>query len=823
MASDGSADSRELGDARFRLVAAHAQDAIVCANRLGTITFWNAAATRIFGHSAAEAVGRPLTMLMPARFQEAHRKGFARYLATHQPRIVGRKTEMLGMRKNGEEFPLELSIEDATTGGEPLLMATLRDLGPRVQADDELRDREEVYRALFENNPRPMWVFDLETLQFLAVNDAAVNDYGFTRDEFLAMTISEIRPAEEVEPLKAVLASGLPALSSPRTWRHLKKDGTVIDVDVRSHEVTFRGRKARLAIIHDVTNRVHTEQALRESERRFRDLLENVSLVTVVLDVRGYVTFCNDFCAKLLGREKEEIVGQSFFALALPAEERAAIEGGYLERIPSGRIAAHDQNAIIAKDGERRIIAWNNSVLRDPEGRVIGAACLGTDITEELRAKERVVHDALHDTLTGLPNRALFLDRLNQARARATRREGSLFAVLLLDLDRFKLVNDGLGHTLGDELLVAASAAIRRCIGNYDTVARLGGDEFAVLLDEISGVEEASRTARKIHEALSSPFHLGGHEVFTTASIGIALGHDAYVRAEDVVRDAHTAMYGAKASGASRHVVFKGSMRMRAVNLLQTETDLRRAVERNELRLHYQPIVSLASGRIVGFEALARWQHPRRGLVSPLEFIPIAEETGLILPIGRWVLAEACACMKRWEEKKNGAPFDVSVSVNLSGRQFAQADLVSEIEGVLRDSALDAHHLKLEVTESVLMENADSARITIEALRARGIRLGIDDFGTGYSSLAYLVRLPVDTIKVDRAFVRGMFERGENFEIVRTIVQLAKNLGMDVVAEGVETKEQRAKLEELGCEHGQGYLFAKPLDADAAWDMLDAQ
>jgi diguanylate cyclase (GGDEF)-like protein len=467
------------------------------------------------------------------------------------------------------------------------------------------------------------------------------------------------------------------------------------------------------------------------------------------------------------------------------------------------------------------MITWNNSVMRNAEGRVVGMAGIGSDVTEEARAKERVAHDALHDGLTGLPNRVLFLDRLNQARARAAGREGAFFAVLLLDLDRFKLVNDGLGHNVGDELLVAASAVIKRCIGEVDTVARLGGDEFAVLLENVAGVEDASRMARKISEGLSTPFHIGDSDVFTTASIGIALGHDAYSRGEDVLRDAHTAMYGAKAAGASRHVVFKGSMRMRAVKLLQTETDLRRALQRRELLLHYQPIVSLASARIVGFEALVRWQHPRRGLVSPLEFVPIAEETGLILPIGRWVLAEACACVKEWESRQ-GAALDVSVNVNLSGRQFAQQDLVAEIDGVLGEAKMDPQKLKLEVTESVLMENADSARITLESLRERGIRLCIDDFGTGYSSLAYLVRLPVDTIKVDRAFVRGMFERDENLEIVRTIVQLAKNLRMGIVAEGVETKEQRAKLVELGCELGQGYLFAKPVDAETAWGMLAA-
>jgi diguanylate cyclase (GGDEF)-like protein/PAS domain S-box-containing protein len=746
MASDGSADVREVDDERIRRLADAAPTAVVCADADGKITYANAAALRLFDAPENAVLGTDLLPRGPA---------------------------------NGAQ-----------------------------------------YRALFLSNPRPMWVFDVETLRFLAVNDAAVTDYGYTREEFLAMTVADIRPSEDTERLSERIR-GIPLLSDQSGWRHLRKNGSIVDVEIRSHELEFEGRRARLVIVHDVTQRVHAEHALRESERRFREMLENLTLVAVILDVNGIVTFCNDHCAKLLGREKDEVVGQSWFGLCVPQDERAALEGGYFEGIHAGRIKPHDQTAVVTKTGERHLLEWNNTVLRDPDGRVVGMASLGTDVSEKLRDKERLAHDALHDALTGLPNRALFLDRLNQARARARGRPGSFFAVLLLDLDRFKHVNDGLGHEVGDKLLVAASKAIQRCVGAVDTVARLGGDEFGVLVEECAGVEDASRIARKVQEAISQPFHLDGQEIFTTASIGIAVGTDAYDRAEDVVRDAHTAMYGAKAQGAAKHVIFKGSMRMRAVRLLQTETDLRRAVERGELRLHYQPIVSLRVGRVVGFEALVRWQHPQRGLVSPLEFIPIAEETGLILPIGRWVVGEACACIRRWEARGIQAQ-DITVNVNLSGKQFAQADLLGEIDAALDAANLDAHRLKLEVTESVLMESPDAARVTLEALRARGIGLCIDDFGTGYSSLAYLVRLPVDTLKVDRAFVKGMFERGENFEIVRTIVDLAKNLRMGVVAEGVETKEQRAKLEELGCENGQGYLFAKPLEAEAAWALLAA-
>jgi diguanylate cyclase (GGDEF)-like protein/PAS domain S-box-containing protein len=819
-----SRPSKDRDGEHFRLVAAQARDAIVCATQHGTITYFNPAAERIFGFTAEEVHGRPLTMLMPARFVDAHRSGLERFLETGEARAIGRTLEVAGVRKDGTEFPLALSLAHVKTEGESSFVATLRDLSEEAEAEGARQQREDRYRTLFEGNPHPMWVFDIETLRFLAVNDAATSDYGYTRDEFLAMTLHDVRAHEDItDVVHRVVAEpreARDALSDSRAFRHRKKDGAVIEVLLRSHELTFEGKRARLVLAQDVTERNRAEQALRESERRFRDMLENVTLVAIILDVRGTVTFCNDYGASLIGAPKDEIVGQNWFAQFLTPESRGAIEEGFLSRIGAGQIEPHHQNEILTRKGERRMVAWNNTVLHDPYGKVVGTASIGIDITEELHAKQRLVHDALHDALTGLPNRVLFLDRLNAARTRMNGHGDPTFAVLLMDLDRFKLVNDGLGHAVGDQLLIAASEAIQACVGENDTVARLGGDEFAVLLETSTGTPDVREVALRIHQALASPFPIAGHEVFTTASIGIAIGSGEYARAEDVVRDAHTAMYGAKALGTSHHVVFQGSMRMRAVRLLQVETDLRRALERRELFLNYQPIVLLETGRVIGFEALVRWTHPQRGTVSPLEFIPIAEETGLILPIGRWVLEEACACMQRWA-KRRGKPLSITMNVNLSGRQFAQADLTSEIDRVLESTGLDPTRLKLEVTESVLMENADSARLRLEELRSRGIRLCIDDFGTGSSSLAYLVRLPVQTIKVDRAFVRGMSERGENFEIVRAIVTLAKNLDMDIVAEGVETEEQRTRLRALGCEHAQGYLFSRPVDEQAAWAMIE--
>jgi len=435
------------------------------------------------------------------------------------------------------------------------------------------------------------------------------------------------------------------------------------------------------------------------------------------------------------------------------------------------------------------------------------------------RAEEQLVYSAFHDTLTGLPNRAFFIERLESAIELAKQCEGYLFAVLFLDLDRFKVVNDSLGHMVGDQLLLSITSRIKTCLRSGDTVARLGGDEFTILLEDIKDVSEAKRVASRIQEQLRLPFKLSGNEVFTTASIGIALSVADYNRPEQILRDADMAMYRAKTRGKARYEVFDIAMHSSAMALLHLETDLRRAIERQEFRLHYQPIISLDSGMISGFEALVRWQHPERGLVSPAEFIPMAEETGLIVAIGSWVICEACRQMHVWQVQFP-ADLPLAISVNISGKQFSQPDLSEQIERILQETNLDPRSLKLEITESAIVENAEAATVMLARLRQLGIQLYMDDFGTGYSSLSYLHRFPTDMLKIDRSFVSRMSFDNENAEIVRTIVTLAHNLGMSVTAEGVETAEQLALLKALKCEYGQGYFFSKPMDSEAATALI---
>jgi diguanylate cyclase (GGDEF)-like protein len=427
-------------------------------------------------------------------------------------------------------------------------------------------------------------------------------------------------------------------------------------------------------------------------------------------------------------------------------------------------------------------------------------------------SKDHFRRAAFHDALTNLPNRAFLAENLKFVIERARQHDDFHFAVLFLDLDRFKNVNDSLGHSIGDQLLTAMARRLEHCIRGTDMVARLGGDEFAILLDGIEDSHEATNMAKRIQEELESPFDLSGHEVFTTTSIGIALSSTGYDHPELMLRDADTAMYRAKAQGKACYELFDKGMHARAVYLLQMETDLRRALDREEFRVHYQPIVALDTGQLAGFEALLRWEHPERGFVSPGDFISLAEDTGLIVPLGMWVLKRACQQLSKWQWQSHSAR-SLFMSVNLSSKQLAQSALVNQIREVLSETHLEPRHLKLEITESAVMDNAETAVQLLRRLKALGVQLSIDDFGTGYSSLGYLHRFPVDTLKIDRSFIGRIGETAENIEIVRTIVSLAENIGMEVVAEGVETLAQFRQLRKLNCQYGQGYLFARPADA----------
>ncbi|WP_162924438.1 EAL domain-containing protein [Rubrobacter indicoceani] len=676
-------------EARHRAVVDTAHDAILTIDASGEILSFNQGARRIFGYRVGEIVGRRLELLMPERFKDAHTGGLARYLRTGERRVIGSTVELAGVRKSGEEFPIELTITEVDTGR-----------------------------------------------------------------------------------------------------------GTL-----------FTG------IIRDITERRLAEEALKASEARLKTVITNAPVILFMLDPLGVLTFVEGRGLEVLDATPEDYLGKSVYDLIPPSA------------------ASHPTKIYRALDGEEvtteeeysgRVFEIRYTPTRDEAGEQIGVAGLAVDITERKKLEEKLSHQALHDGLTGLANRALLLDRLDQSLSRA-RRRGDAVALLYLDLDNFKYVNDSLGHAAGDTLLTEVAARFRGCVRAEDTVARLGGDEFVVLLDEVENPDCATTTAKRISASLYEPFHLEDRELFVTASIGVVATDPGEQRsAEEILRDADVAMYTSKRSGKDRYSVFEPSMSERSARRLGLENDLRRAITREEFVLHYQPRVDIETQSLVGFEALVRWQHPERGLLSPGDFIPLAEETGLVKKIGRHVLREACRRLKEWRGLHPGNQ-SLTINVNASAHQVQDPRFAREVEECLRESGLEASGLTLEVTESTILKDSPAAIGVLRRLRSLGVRTALDDFGTGYSSLAYLKNLPVDILKVDRSLISDINLDPSNRAIVHSVVTLAHSLGLTVVAEGVETPQESAQVRTLGCDEGQGYYWHRPLPADKARDLLSAR
>ncbi|HEX8634759.1 MAG TPA: PAS domain S-box protein [Pyrinomonadaceae bacterium] len=929
-------DALRAAELKYRSIFEQAVHGIYRSTPDGKFLAANPAMAAMLGYSSpAELIGN-CTDIARDFYADAETRAALQHLLATQGKVQGfeaqvfcRDHSIIWMRENihavhdaaGALLYYEGSVEDITAG---------------KRAEEKLARSEEQYRVLFESNPNPMWVYDAETYAYLAVNQAAVRHYGYTREEFLRMNIFDVRSPENIPAMLENIASLPSAHRYAGEWEHRKKDGTRISVEISSQLIDFGGRAARLVLINDVTERKHAEAALRESEERYRELFENANDVIYTTDLAGRYITVNRVVEKITGYACEEIRRMTFAEMIAP--EHLELSRQMMARKLAGEeTTTFYETEIVAKNGERRLLEVSSQLIYDegapvgvqgiardittrkraeralreseeryrelfenandlvythdlagnftslnktgeritgytreeaaalniaqiivPEhlalarrmmerkasvdeatvyevdiiakdgrrvplevstrlvyrnGQPVGVQGIARDIAERKHTEAKLLHNAYHDALTGLPNRNLFTDHLQMAVERARRHDEFVFAVLFLDLDRFKNVNDSLGHTVGDQLLVALSRRLQHCLRPSDVVARLGGDEFAILLNDIGAQPgEAVALAERVRQELMQPFNLGGHEVFTTVSIGIALSTTGYETPEAVLRDADTVMYRAKAQGKARHEVFDQNMHARVVALLRLENDLRRAVERDEFRLQYQPIVSLETGRVSGFEALARWQHPELGLIQPSDFIPVAEETGVIVELGQWVMEEACRQMRAWQ-LISPQHSRLKLSVNLSSRHFVQPDLYERIVEVLKDTGLAPAALQLEITESVLMENAHTIVPLLSRLRDLGVELAIDDFGTGYSSLSYLSRLkPIHTLKIDRSFISMGGDDHENSEIVRTIIMLAKNMGKEVVAEGIETAEQLARLRRLNCDYGQGYLFSRPQD-----------
>ena len=687
----------------------------------------------------------------------------------------------------------------------------------------ELREKGEHFRQIAENVREVFFLMSAQTDEILYISPTYETVWGRSCQSLYENPqswLSAIHPEDSLRAIATIETQFRTGDEFEEEYRIVRPDNSVRWIWVRAFPIRDdRGEVNRfVGVAEDITKRKEAEEALKKSEEQFRLTFEMAPIGMAITTLDGKFKRVNQALCDSLGYTSQELLQFSFTDISYPEdielhlslekklaegkEEDFQIEKRYLAK--DNRVVDTLLKVVIVRDSNGKPLHFNNQIL---------------DITERKQMERQLLHDALHDGLTQLPNRALFMDRLEQQLKRTQTQEQYEFAVLFLDLDRFKVVNDSVGHLIGDKLLIEIARRLEECINPTDTVARLGGDEFTILLENIQSIEEATLVAERIYHALALPFHLDGYELFTSASIGIALSSDGYEKPEDILRDADLTMYSAKEQGKARYEVFDPSMHKLAINRLQLETDFRRGLERQEFRVYYQPITSLVTGNLSGFEALARWQHPTRGLVSPTEFIPIAEETGLIVSFGNWLLKEACQQLRNWQVKYNLHP-PLKISVNLSGKQLKEPSLVDQIDAILQETGLEGQFLKLEITESILMGNLETATKILLALREKKIQLSIDDFGTGYSSLSYLHRFPVNTLKIDRSFIEQMQSNQGNSAIVKTIVTLAHLLNMDVIAEGIETTSQLAQLKLLKCEHGQGYYFSKPLTKEEAEELI---
>lgn len=793
---------------RFRSVIQSASDAIFLVNCKGNIILWNNAAEKIFGYAEEEILGFSAIKLMGEKYaQKAAKIGAEKTLKLLIGHLTGKVVQAIGRRKDGSEFPLEMSGSVWETNDGFFYTAIIRDITERQKADESLKESEERYRDLFENANDTIYLHDLRG-KFISVNQTGERMFGYSREEAKKLNISEVVAPESLEKAKMQIAAKISGQSASNYEIDcIRKDGRRVSFEVNSR-VIYDGEKpvAIQGIARDISDR---KKAQAELDRLYN--FSNDLLGTIGFD--GKLLSINPAWEKILGYQTSELLGKSLNDLTHP-DDRGKNQTEE-KRLQKGYTSSYESR-LMCDDGSFRWIAWNATPIVSEQTSYV----IGRNITERKMAERVLEHNALFDTLTNLPNRTQFMNHLQKA-IRQYEEDNSLgFAMLFLDLDRFKIINDGLGHLIGDKLLIAIADRIRAVLRPGDIVARLGGDEFTLLIHNVKHVSDATLVAERIQKHLSNPFKLDNYEVFTSASIGIIVSDETKRTPEDFLRDADSAMYRAKDSGKARYEIFDQEMYTHNMNLLQVETDLRKAIERNEFRVFYQPIVDLETGELKEFEALIRWEHPQYGMVSPIDFVGIAEETGLIIQIGEWILEEACRQTKEWQ-KTLPHQENLSISVNLSSKQLMHPALKTQVKNILKRTQLNPKYLKLEVTESIVMENADTALDVLNELTSLGISISTDDFGTGYSSLSYLHQFPFKRIKIDRSFIGKMDTDVKSEAIVRTILMLADNLGFEVVAEGIENINQLKKLQILDCSYGQGYLFSKPVCEKDAEKLLE--
>jgi diguanylate cyclase (GGDEF)-like protein/PAS domain S-box-containing protein len=809
----------EESEKRYRLLFESAGDAIFIldgeGDNMGKIVAANQAAAKMHGYTHDE--------LLTMNIGDLDDPDAAGQMPEQMERMLKGewiKREINHIRKDGTIFPVAISAGLLELGGHRYILAIDSDITERKQAEEALQLSQEKYRLIVDTANEGICLLDNDDkISFVNIQMGKMLKYE--AEEMIGREISSFIFEEDLLDNAQKMEKRRLGIAEHYELRWRCKDGQVVQTIVSAIPLLDVERRylGSFTMVLDITERKKAEDALKESEERFALAARGANDGLWDWNLRNRKVYFSSRWKSMLGFDENEINDdpEEWLSRVHP-DDRKKLEAGITAHLNRQNPHFEGEYRIMHKDGTYRWVLSRGLAVRDDEGYAYRMAGSQTDITLRKKVEDQLIHDAFHDALTGLPNRALFLDRLQHLITTSRRRVDVNYAVLYLDMDRFKIVNDSLGHTIGDQLLIAVGRKLSECIRPGDTVARLGGDEFAILLENISELKDAVDVAERIHQKMSTSVMVKDHELFSSFSIGIALGSDHYERPEQVLRDSDIAMYLAKGRGTANYEIFDTNMHASILYRLQMESDLRGALEHREFIVLYQPIINLKTHRLTGFEALVRWNHPKRGLIYPMEFIQMAEESGHILAIGDWILQEACSNLKRLQEKYPAQP-PLNMSVNISSKQFVQHDLVNKVAGIIRETRIDPHSLVLEITESMIMESLDTAVATMNGLREMGIQIHLDDFGTGYSSLSYLHSLPINALKIDRSFISKLKANGENQEVILSIISLANNLHLDVIAEGIEMEYQMDKVTALLCNLGQGYFFAYPMDQNGidAW------
>ncbi|MGB3192059.1 MAG: PAS domain S-box protein [Limnoraphis sp.] len=800
-------DLRESQTRQSTIITA-ISDALIVVDPDGIIRFINPAAESLFNRSSSELIGYWLGSLCGK---------------------VEQATEVTIVHSPERLIMAEMQMVNIIWEGKPATLASLRNVTERYEAMQKVRQTRNFLQTLIDHLPVAVFVKEGKPKhfgQFTFWNKTSERLFGLKSEQVIGKTVHELFPPEQA---KRMIQQDQEALN----W------GLMLDISEESVNSLNSGRRILhtvkvplyddemepehlLCICEDITERQQAEAQLRENEQFLQSIYQGAAVSIFVVDVLESGDFryvglnpiheqLTQFTtAQLKGKTPEQI---------LPASYAKVVRQHYIDCVTAKKTISYEE----VMPFQESISHWLTQLtpICDRNNHIFRIVGTSINITERKLAEEKLRYNAYHDSLTSLPNRPFFMERLQEAIQQVKTQKGCLFSVLFFDLDDFKYINDSLGHAIGDQLLIALTDRLRSCLRKTDILARFGGDEFTILLGGIQHIDQVIKVAQNIQQELNLPFMLGNHQVFTNASIGIALVTADYQQPEEILRDADIAMYSAKAQGQGKSAIFNRQMHLKMLERLQLETDLRQAIEQKQFQVYYQPIVCLKTDNITGFEALIRWKHPNGNFVSPAKFIPITEITGLIVEIGQWVLHQACLQMKTWHEQFPNFP-NLTISVNLSGRQLREPDVVDKIDDILQETGLKRDCLKLEITESMLMDNPSAVKNLLKQIKSRQIKLSLDDFGTGYSSLSYLHSFPIDTLKIDRAFVVHANSEFKNKAITQAIVTLAQSLGMEVIAEGIETADQLEQLKQLKCEFGQGYFFSKPLAQTDAEMLLQS-